>query len=530
MQEFDGELDPAIDDDDDDIARFERECAARARAQGLHLLEDGDQDDLQSDDADEQKQSPRVKISAGQDSSVQTVGEWQHKCVMLQEKLQRREAELSQVKGDLSMIKNEGANVGDPTAELKQRLLHLTKYNRRLQVTGETQKSRIQQLEAELRKPREQAKRQAEELAAQNTCAMLGDGMEDWKQKYLHASNKLQEARHEVQDVRAQLQKHKKVLQKELGTDELEHALSVVDDPDDTQWKGRAKQISLLQRQVRELQEKLKKSASACDDSQDGDALGRGRRAKADPVAEKERGTLLQAAERRREELERLQEETEKLRSEQVEAKRKRDALKARAGLLEGQLRDMKDHVQTLIQKSDNDDELVSALQRQLGRHGSGTGESKDTADTELLRKENLEQQAQLERQAQIILQLRQKCIASSVDSGSARLGPSAPSTPPGALVDRVRYLEAENTRQTEHIRLLQRGESGSRNGSRSQSVDENVHQQLQKLEEQLANAQRDNQRLRLTLQRNSATEDSIGDVEPSDSEGEAAHGRGRLD
>merc|ERR1712013_451341 len=140
------------------------------------------------------------------------------------------------------------------------------------------------------------------------------------------ASNKLQEARHEVQDVRAQLQKHKKVLQKELGTEELEHALSVVDDPDDTQWKGRAKQISMLQRQVRELQEKLKKSASACDDSQDGDALLRGRRAKADPVAEKERGTLVQAAERRREELDRLQEETEKLRSEQAEAKRKRDA------------------------------------------------------------------------------------------------------------------------------------------------------------------------------------------------------------
>merc|ERR1719329_665872 len=117
----------------------------------------------------------------------------------LQEKLKQREAELSQVRSDLSMVKSEGASTGDPTVELKQRLLHLTKYNRRLQVTAETQKSRIQQLEAEVRKPREQAKKQAEELALQNNAADLGDGMEDWKQKYLYTSNKLQDARHEMQ-------------------------------------------------------------------------------------------------------------------------------------------------------------------------------------------------------------------------------------------------------------------------------------------------------------------------------------------
>merc|ERR1719203_2128432 len=101
-------------------------------------------------------------------------------------------------------------------------------------------------------------------------------------------------------------------------------------------------------------------------------------KARAEAGSEKERGALEKAAEKRREELDRLQEEVERLRGEQGEGKRKRDALKSRNGLLEGQLRDLKTHVQTLVQKSENDDALVAALRRQLGRHGSNPDDPAD--------------------------------------------------------------------------------------------------------------------------------------------------------
>merc|ERR1712186_231217 len=93
-----------------------------------------------------------------------------------------------------------------------------------------------------------------------NNAAMLGDGMEDWKKKYLVASNKLQETRHEMQDIRAQVHRQKKVLLKELGSEEqLEKALGAADDPHDLQWKGRASQVSQLQRQVRDLKDQLRR-------------------------------------------------------------------------------------------------------------------------------------------------------------------------------------------------------------------------------------------------------------------------------
>lgn len=533
MLDYDGpdELGDACDDDDDDIARFERACAERARAEGLPVFGDNphDEDDaFQSDDEGGQSldmssgpagRGPARKGAAPAPAAGSA--EWQEKCAVLQDKLKRREAELSQVRGDLSMVKSDGASTGDPTVELKSRLLHLTKFNRRMQVTDETQKSRIKQLEGDLRKLREPAQKKAEDLAMQQNFAILGDGVEDWKQKYLYASNQLQEARHSMQDVRSQNQRHKKLLLKELGSDEaLEKALSTVDDPNSAQWKGRAAQISQLQRQVKELRAQ-KSSGAAADDALEGAEVdgtpSRGRRTVREPAAEKDRAPLLQAADKRREEFEKVHEEVEKLRGEQAEAKRKANAFKARVGLLEGQLRDCKGYIQTLVAKSENDDQLVTGLQTKLGREGGVQLDSgADSGAVEAVRQQNDELKLQLERQAQIMLQLRQKNLASAVDVGSTRIGASAPSTPQSDLVTRVRYLEAENSRQTEHIRLIRgSGVGGSGTGAGST-------EQIQLLEQQLANAEEDNDRLRLTLQRQGGGE--------SDDDGADSYGDGQCD
>merc|ERR1712224_532197 len=107
-----------------------------------------------------------------------------------------------------------------------------------------------------------------------------------------------------------------KVLLKELGSeDALARALTCMDDPNEAQWKGRAAQISQLQRQVKELQSKaaVKEDASSGQGDADSSPV-RVRHQHVEPVAEKERAPLLHAADRRREELDRLQEEVEKLR------------------------------------------------------------------------------------------------------------------------------------------------------------------------------------------------------------------------
>mmetsp|Transcript_26403 Transcript_26403/g.59650 ORF Transcript_26403/g.59650 Transcript_26403/m.59650 type:complete len:557 (-) Transcript_26403:50-1720(-) len=500
------------DGDDDDIARFERQCAERAKAEGLYA--DGpEENERGSDDEDERIRKVRLVTASG--AEPRDNGEWRRKCELLQEKLSRREAELSQVKGDLDMLRSDGVGPGDPAVELKQRLIEITKKNRRLQVTVETQKSRLSQLEAEAKKPREEAKKQAVEIAMQNNDAFLGDGMEDWKKKYLTASNKLQEMRHEMQDARAQLHRHRKVLLKEIGSEEAtEKALAMADDPHESQWKGRASQIAQLQRQVRELKDQMRRAGGVAEEASEmcmestcgGDTTPQRRqRGRAEPVADKERAALSQVAEKRREEFERLQEEAERLRGEQAEVKRKRDALKSRNGLLEGQLRELKASLQDLVRKSDNDTALVAALRRQLGRHGANEEGNEEAVEqsVEELRQENVELQAQLERQAQIVLQLRQKSLAASCENGSARLGPKSVESSTGErqLIERVRFLEAENAKQQEQVRLF-REQLGEETGSGpgrpfSAGSSLNLKEKLRQMGERLGHAERENLALR---------------------------------
>jgi len=513
MAEYDGAGNFGIpeEDDDDDIARFERQCMERARAAGLPTMreeEEADDDDAASD---EEPATSSAAAAAAPVSSAPSGGAatdaWQRKFQLLQEKLARREAELAQARGDLEMLKAPAAGAGDAGSELKQRLLDLTKKNRRLQVSAETQKARIQQLEAELKQPREQARKQAEELAAQTTAGLLGDGAEDWKKKCLQNANKLQEVRQEAQELRIQGQRQRKVLLKELGSDEvLDRALTTADDPNASEWRGRAAQVSQLQRQVKELREQLKKAGPATEDAEEGEADSpqRPRRARGETAADRERAALAQAADRRREELERLQEETERLRAEQAESKRKREALKSRTSVLESQLREMKAHVQALLSKSDNDTALVAALRRQLGRSGEEDVEALHGAgaeEAEALRLQVAELQEQVERQAQTLLQQRQKSFASLCDSGSLKLGPGAGGAPSSAITERVRFLEAENMRQAEHVRLL-RGRLGDDTESgpgRPFSAESslNLKDRLRQMGEQLAACRRENLTLR---------------------------------
>jgi len=183
-----------------------------------------------------------------------------------------------------------------------------------------------------------------------------------------------------------------------------------------------------------------------------------------DAGSEKERLGLKEAAEKRREEFERLQEEVERLRGEHADLKHKRDALKSRNSVLEGQTRELRSHVQSLVQKSENDDELVAALRKQAGRPDNMFGGMVpgDPDENETLRRENAQLHEQVERQAQIVQRMKEKNFTTSCENGSARLGPKSveSSIDERTLIERVRYLEAENAKQAEQVRLMrsQRG------------------------------------------------------------------------
>lgn len=361
-------------------------------------------------------------------------------------------------------------------------------------VNNESLKSKVKELE--------QVKRASDKEVQQQTLAALEEispglgELNEYKTKFLQASNKLQEVRGEMQELTATIQKQKKVLLKELGSDEAyQKAMKAANDPDATDWRGREAKISQLQRQVKDLRDQLRNASQ-----DEGGPQLRERQAehqhdgemtlhpsKADPKAQEKISDL---ASQRRAELEEAKKQVEQLKTECADLKKKHVGSKSRAGVLEDQVRQLKGNVQTLIAKSENDDSLVETLRRQLGRHGPASVGG-DNKATEALQEENAELQSQVDRQAQIILSLKQQRLADAHKNGSVKLGPEG-AADTSHIIERVRYLEAENAKQAEHLRLIESPKDG-----RPCSAESTLKGSQSGLKSRLAELERENRVLR---------------------------------
>merc|ERR1719353_197644 len=147
-------------------------------------------------------------------------------------------------------------------------------------------------------------------------------------------------------------------------------------------------------------------------------------------------------ADERRQQLERQAQELAAVKGE-VEGLRKREqGARSRSQVLEGQMRELKANVQTLLTKGEHDDETIAALRKHADQLQAQGGSRGGDVDSETVR----EMEEQIQRQSHIILQMRQKTLQQSVEDGQNSDDPAR----------RVRYLDAENKKLQEHVNMLE--------------------------------------------------------------------------
>jgi chromosome segregation ATPase len=281
-------------------------------------------------------------------------------------------------------------------------------------------------------------------------------GMEDYKQKYLEVSGRLHEMRQEMMTLKTKIQRQKKVLVKELGSEgDVEKAIATADDPHSTDWRGRAAQVSALSRQVKDLRQQLATRGEELRPVPEDDAVScttgvtsmtgaaGAVSTRDDPASSKARKHMSNMAEERRQQLERQAQELAAVKGEVESLRTKEQGARSRTQVLEGQMRELKANVQTLLAKGEHDDETIAALRKhndQLQTQGGGSRGG--DVDSETVR----EMEEQIQRQSHIILQLRQKTLQQSVEDGQTSDDPAR----------RVRYLDAENRKLQEHVAMLE--------------------------------------------------------------------------
>merc|ERR1719353_200062 len=147
-------------------------------------------------------------------------------------------------------------------------------------------------------------------------------------------------------------------------------------------------------------------------------------------------------ADERRQQLERQAQELAALKGEVETLRKKEQGARSRTQVLEGQMRELKANVQTLLTKGEHDDETIAALRKHADQLQAQGGSRGGDVDSETVR----EMEEQIQRQSHIILQLRQKTLQQSVEDGQNSDDPAR----------RVRYLDAENKKLQEHVAMLE--------------------------------------------------------------------------
>lgn len=325
----------------------------------------------------------------------------------------------------------DGAESLDDEREAK--LKHLARRSKTATMALGRERSKSAQLSAELVSVRRQL---ADAADGGDSDADLARSLKETKERLSNSERRLHEQKLSQQMLKAEVERYRRALAKEVG-EELPLAKLL---EEGSGAKGRAQQISLLQEKIRDMSRKLFAATAGAEGGR---------------AAEEEDGPRrnLQAIEQeRRNEMDRLLLCEQQLHAQLGEARHKLDAQAARIKNLETDGRSKREQLKLLLDKSDTDDELIRALRAELhkvtGKDDSrqasptraGTQQCRESqsqqptgaqnsqqsvaaADVALAESERrarelsasvVEQQAQIGRQEQIIVALKDELAARS--------------------------------------------------------------------------------------------------------------------
>ncbi|XP_067824260.1 coiled-coil domain-containing protein 13 isoform X2 [Heptranchias perlo] len=364
--------------------RMER-MQARKKEQETSLAASGQQDDLKlqlvAGHASSTDISTRLLENENEQLQEQT-RELRDENGRLYKLLNERDFEIKHLKRkreeDRFALAGTAGMAGDAAAT---KIVELSKRNRELTVENESQKSKVKQLgnklqdlEKELQatltgsqilNSKEASRQSNKDLSPRIQNGSLFDSLEA---KALHeklsaANLKLVESRNQILSLKQELKMAHKVLTNEVGEEvNVQHLLN-----NKGTWRGRAQQILILQKKVRDLERQMglntqkgRTSELSVEEEMLG-ILGPRRLSNQD----KNVAYIRTMEKERKEALEKMNGDYERLRKDHEELKNKLDGSKARNKVLSNELKTLKSQVVTLLEKGKHDDELVGALLKQ---------------------------------------------------------------------------------------------------------------------------------------------------------------------
>lgn len=161
--------------------------------------------------------------------------------------------------------------------------------------------------------------------------------------------------------------------------------------------------------------------------------------------------------------------ELEQVKEELAEVRIVAEGALARRSVLEAQIKRTREQVRALVEKSEQDDALVTTLHSKLASGAAGSGDGQMLQELDTLRRRCAQQEAQLSTQEQIILSLNDHAGGGGGSAGGAADAGRKPSTPQQAQpVEEQRAASSAGTDQDVEA-------GGAEAGAASDEADDDV-------------------------------------------------------
>ncbi|KAJ3322302.1 Coiled-coil domain-containing protein 13 [Boothiomyces sp. JEL0866] len=191
------------------------------------------------------------------------------------------------------------------------------------------------------------------------------------KEKLFYSMRKLEEERMHNQTLKQEVRNLTKALQKEVGDSiSIDQLLK-----GETNWKGRSEQIIILKERVKDLQRRVQTTTKA-----------------STPLPNTPPVKPNKMEELKRKDLDKAISDAEKYRVEYAEIKKRADSLHSRIKNLESDNKEYRSKIKILLDKSENDDKLITTLKQELKKQKK-YNEQKNTAVFQNLKSICAEQQ-----------------------------------------------------------------------------------------------------------------------------------------
>ncbi|XP_011446340.3 coiled-coil domain-containing protein 13 isoform X2 [Magallana gigas] len=286
--------------------------------------------------------------------------------------LSEKDFEVRQIKKKHEDQARVAGAVTNETAATK--IVELSKKVRDLNAELESERTKARQygkkcidLQTQINKIPEDTRSMMSSATSRSTLDEKQDDYVDVKSlqdKLKYAENKMAEYRNQTSLLKQELKMVHKVLSQEVG--ENVNIQSILNNQ--TNWKGRAQQIMMLQKKVDELKSEItvKKPQKEKEYDLEAEMLGTGNSsARQRTAVEKHREQLRKIEKERKESQEKAANELKALEEDHAALKKKLDAAKTRNQIISSEMQALKGHMKVLLDKGAHDDELIEALMKQ---------------------------------------------------------------------------------------------------------------------------------------------------------------------